>query len=135
MKYIGASNLKCKSCGETKTLDSFNKSSRSCRDCQHVAGKKHYQKRKQHYIDKATMRKDVLVEFLRKLKDNKPCVDCKIVHRHFALDFDHRDPSTKTACVSAMVGYSREKLLEEIDKCDLVCATCHRYRTFKDLSS
>ncbi len=28
-----------------------------------------------------------------------------------------------------MVGYSREALLREIAKCDLVCANCHRART------
>lgn len=43
-----------------------------------------------------------------------------------ALVFHHRDPSTKSDCVSRMVrtaGIARIKA--EIDKCDVLCANCH----------
>ena len=42
------------------------------------------------------------------------------------LDFPHRDPASKHRSVSYMVNYSRERLLAEIDKCDLLCCNCHR---------
>lgn len=47
------------------------------------------------------------------------------------MDFDHLDPSTKTASISKLSKWrgNKEKLLEEIAKCELVCSNCHRQRT------
>lgn len=44
------------------------------------------------------------------------------------LDFHHRDPSTKRASVREMMRghYPFEALLEEVEKCDVICANCHR---------
>jgi hypothetical protein len=48
-----------------------------------------------------------------------------------AMDFDHRDPTTKVAKV--MNHRNRvAPVLREIAKCDLVCANCHRIRTFRE---
>ena len=49
------------------------------------------------------------------------------------MDFDHRDRKTKLTNINRMINYrsySKEKILEEIEKCDLVCANCHRIRTY-----
>jgi hypothetical protein len=63
-------------------------------------------------------------------KKNVPCMDCNISYPHFVMDFDHRDPKTKSMNVSAFGDHlSYKKLDEEIAKCDLVCANCHRIRT------
>ena len=49
------------------------------------------------------------------------------------LDFDHlRD---KVADVSAMLNRRWPVILAEIEKCDVVCANCHRRRTAKRLGS
>jgi len=44
-----------------------------------------------------------------------------------ALEFHHRDPSKKDFSISEK-GYTRswKKVRDEIDKCLLVCANCHR---------
>ena len=63
-----------------------------------------------------------------KIKD-APCVDCGGRFPSCAMDFDHRDPSQKLAGVGMMMGYKIETIQKEIDKCDLVCANCHRIRT------
>lgn len=62
---------------------------------------------------------------------SKPCTDCGRSFPAVCMDFDHRDPSSKVLAVSHMVslGYSLQRILDEIDKCDLVCANCHRVRT------
>jgi hypothetical protein len=46
----------------------------------------------------------------------------------YPLDFHHRDPATKLFGVSAGVssGRSVARLLAEIAKCDLLCASCHK---------
>ena len=33
--------------------------------------------------------------------------------------------------ISSMCGFSNKKVLEEIAKCDIVCANCHRIRTHR----
>ena len=70
-------------------------------------------------------------EFVRALKD-KPCVDCGGIFPSCAMDFDHRDPSRKIANVSKLAhsAEAQDKILREIAKCDLVCANCHRVRTY-----
>lgn len=44
------------------------------------------------------------------------------------LDFHHRDGVTKTMGVGTMVtyGYGKRALMQEIAKCDVLCANCHR---------
>jgi hypothetical protein len=44
------------------------------------------------------------------------------------LDFHHRDPATKLKCVAKMMSTTRNwaAVLEEIKKCDVLCANCHR---------
>jgi len=59
------------------------------------------------------------------------CFDCGVAYPSYIFDFDHRDPSEKRAEPSAlMAASSMERIKEEIDRCDLVCANCHRHRTY-----
>ena len=66
---------------------------------------------------------------LRK-KLNKPCKDCKQVFNPWQMDFDHRPGTHKIKNLSQMRRERDKKILEEIAKCDLVCANCHRQRTW-----
>lgn len=47
------------------------------------------------------------------------------------MDFDHRPGETKLFDICLGYRYSRKKLDAEIAKCDVVCANCHRDRTYK----
>ena len=58
-----------------------------------------------------------------------PCIDCgeKDI---IVLEFDHRHGMEKVGDVAKMVfSYSWERILLEIEKCDVRCANCHRRRT------
>lgn len=59
-----------------------------------------------------------------------PCIDCGETD-WVVLEFDHRDRATKLFAVSEMIQrqYSLSKIIEEIAKCDVRCASCHRRRT------
>lgn len=59
----------------------------------------------------------------------KGCMDCGYNAHPAALEFDHVS-GTKLFNIGEQVGKrSREKLWEEIAKCDVVCANCHNIRT------
>jgi 5-methylcytosine-specific restriction endonuclease McrA len=66
-------------------------------------------------------------EKLRAIKA-QPCLDCGLVPPSCAMDFDHK--VGKIQKISAMaLRRNWGAVLEEIAKCDLVCARCHRLRT------
>lgn len=54
---------------------------------------------------------------------------------HFAcFDFDHIDSKTKKAGIGVLVGRSSIKVIEEeMQKCQLLCAACHRIKTHEQL--
>ena len=68
--------------------------------------------------------------WVMELKANTPCVDCGKLHHPVVMEFDHRVPMEKTKLVSAMMGASPDRIMAEINKCDLVCSNCHQYRTY-----
>ena len=71
-------------------------------------------------------------ELVDPIKD-VPCMDCGGRFPPCAMDFDHRDPSIKIFNISAFANQSlttrKDMMLDEIAKCDIVCANCHRIRT------
>ena len=65
-----------------------------------------------------------------------PCADCGGVFAQCSMDFDHRDPSTKLRAVMGMISnFGLDRILAEVAKCDIVCANCHRLRTFQRRSA
>jgi len=56
------------------------------------------------------------------------CVRCGWVGNLSAFDFHHKDPSIKEFTPSAgyLANQSWSKVKEELDKCELLCAICHR---------
>ena len=59
-----------------------------------------------------------------------PCADCGQVYPPWVMQFDHVR-GTKEGGVSRMaVGASLERLMAEVEKCELVCGNCHLNRTY-----
>lgn len=86
---------------------------------------------KQSTLDKKRQRQRNKARFLYALKD-EPCVDCGIKYPHYVMQFDHvPERGEKIMDVSAMKYYSLDRILAEIEKCDLVCANCHCERTHR----
>ena len=62
-----------------------------------------------------------------------PCADCKTRYPVFVMDFDHRPGVEKLFNIGASLkkyASQLDVLRAEIAKCDVVCANCHRIRTF-----
>lgn len=54
------------------------------------------------------------------------CVGCGTTEN---LQFDHIDRTTKSCNVAGLLAGKLEKLVEEAQKCQLLCETCHRHKT------
>ena len=78
-------------------------------------------------------RKDKLKIWLSDYKKNLVCKTCG-ESRWYVLEFHHRDPDEKEKAIGQMLhdGWSREKIMKEIEKCDTLCANCHRELHYLD---
>ena len=68
-------------------------------------------------------------DLIQEIKLERGCVDCGYREHPEALDFDHIGEG-KHFIVSKLKTHSLEAIMEEIDKCEVVCANCHRIRTY-----
>lgn len=68
----------------------------------------------------------------RWLQDRKK--KCKFCpeNRFPCLDFHHRERGEKVATIGQVRHWNQERLVEEIAKCDVVCANCHRWLHWKE---
>lgn len=76
-----------------------------------------------------------LRKYVRDAKD-KPCHDCGNRYPPYVMDFDHVG-GVKLYNVSQMAPRdgSLIRIQAEIDKCEVVCANCHRVRTFNRMKT
>ncbi|KKS42830.1 MAG: hypothetical protein UV37_C0016G0005 [Candidatus Collierbacteria bacterium GW2011_GWA1_42_60] len=137
---------KCSKCHVEKELSEYyfrHKGKRAgehynhCKECLRIRGKTYYQENHERQLRLSvnrnrTRRKDQR-EFVSALK-NLPCADCGRKYPPYVMDFDHRDKNYKHGNIGTLVSqayFTKERLLKEIQKCDLVCSNCHRIRTFR----
>jgi hypothetical protein len=99
-------------------------------DCTSIVGKKgSFGFCSKHY--RRLMRKLVWDEII-KMKGGK-CERCGGEFPYTVYDLHHRDPSQKEFTISHSFGkFSRETILREAEKCDLLCVNCHRIVHFGD---
>lgn len=90
---------------------------------------RYYQRNRQREIDRVMTRQRATLEFLRQLR-RVPCMDCGGTFQPHQMDFDHRDPASKAFQVTDRLLAPRHRLLQEVAKCDIVCANCHAVRTY-----
>jgi hypothetical protein len=92
---------------------------------------RHYRKYRDKCNESARKRAAERLKFMQDFKESNGCTDCKQSFPHYILEFDHRPPHTGRGPVNQLYGRCWEVLLTEIEKCDVVCANCHRIRTWK----
>jgi hypothetical protein len=127
----------CSRCGIEQSINEFVwRRSRGawgshCRACRAEYGRAHYEKNRDLYKERAIAQKRRLLqertEFLFEYFRVNPCRDCG-ESDPVVLEFDHlRDKHFNIG--GHLPFYKWERILEEIAKCDVVCANCHRRRT------
>ena len=71
--------------------------------------------------------------WLDELKAGKACTDCGRTYPSYVMEWDHLPGADKklTLANTRRAAFGRERILAELAKCELVCANCHRARTFR----
>lgn len=142
----------CNKCNKAKSTADFHKQyakksgfTSKCKDCCREYGRQYFQKNKEKFQERKRNYRKQRRELIQSFKD-KPCMDCEIQYPYYVMEFDHRKPEDKEFLISQAVwGYKsqsgkrrkikssdavgEDRLLKEIDKCDVVCSNCHRIRT------
>ena len=84
---------------------------------------------KQKTKQRSQKRREEVRDIIRTFKQNKTCPDCNVSYPYYVMDFDHI-PDNKIESISKMASwFPIKEIIEDIDKCEVVCANCHRERT------
>lgn len=133
----------CNHCGERKPIEEFNwrwkhlnKRQSTCRTCQNEQKRNWYKRNKKTHIpnmvENRVKKQSAGREYVWSYLTTHPCLDCG-EKDPIVLEFDHVK-GKKRASISRLLrnGHSVEVIQEEINKCEVVCANCHRRRTYKN---
>jgi len=103
-----------------------------CKKCQCEYQQKHYSSRKAYYVGKAKVRNEFLREFVQRVRRISTCKCGE--DRWWVLDFHHRDGLSKIDNVPNLAarGMGIGTIKDEMRKCDILCANCHRDVHYKE---
>ena len=125
-------------CGTRAGYLAHRKRGENCEACKRAATRELGQKRGATPRSTATRIKGRIAVIEEKLRRGE-CMDCgmKVTREnYFCFDFDHREPMEKSFAISSKSrDVARATLEAEFDKCDLVCANCHRIRTHQQIKT
>lgn len=91
---------------------------------------KWYAKNGKKQRDAIYARRKAVRDAVKKYKSETPCADCKKNYPHYVMDFDHVR-GKKSYNISDKLRVSPSPAIwKEIAKCEVVCANCHRERSY-----
>ena len=100
------------------------------RDYARAYGREYYRRNREHLLKKQKEKNRRHIErvgaWLNDYKKQLSCARCFESHPA-TLQFHHRDPKEKDFSISLyrMGKWSRERILKEVAKCEVICANCH----------
>lgn len=129
---------RCGRCHQSKAVEDFawrrkarGQRDNYCRPCRLAYKQEHYAAHRTRYIANASRRKRALIDermaYLIEFFRERPCADCGETDP-LVLEFDHLGHK-KFNIAKGLPNYTWQSVLDEIAKCDVVCANCHRRRT------
>lgn len=105
---------KCTGCNKLKPLSEYykngNRFQAQCKECHKEHSRKIYKQK---------------VNTVNQYKSDNGCDKCGD-NRHYVLEFHHLDPSQKDYTISDRQRASLSALMDEINKCAILCSNCHR---------
>lgn len=80
-------------------------------------------------IQRQRDRRGEVKKYIQSIKQESVCTDCKENYPFWIMEFDHLGDKEFNICAWYNSTGSLEKVRQEIEKCEVVCANCHRNRT------
>jgi hypothetical protein len=126
---------RCGRCGKIKPTYEFhrwhNEWQAWCKPCRREYAASHYQANKSRRQAQNKKRQAEFFAWYISLKAGRPCADCGRVFHPAAMHWDHLPGADKKADLANLARRgNRQLILDEIKKCELVCANCHAVRSF-----
>ena len=129
----------CATCARVLPVESFakrrdrpSKFASNCRPCTAEYQAEWHKERNADSLERMANRRDRIraanYEYISSYKTQRGCFDCQRRYAAHVLDFDHVE-GEKVANVASMYSLPLDSIKREIQKCQVVCANCHRYRT------
>jgi hypothetical protein len=126
----------CSKCNTRKNTEEFsfrnkNKGSRraECKACFKPLSQNHYKKNRQAYNQRGIERRKITRDWILTYLSSKKCKDCGNSDIR-VLEFDHvADNKSYNIAILIAKGYGLVTLNKEVEKCEVVCANCHKIRT------
>ncbi len=130
---------RCSICKAEKSFSEFNKHAGRkdglqphCRECNRERSRAYYNRNPRLHIKNVRQnkakyvakRKEQLIAYLLE----HPCVDCGNTDIR-VLEFDHLRDKERNISKMLATGCGWDRISAEIEKCEVVCANCHRIRT------
>ena len=128
----------CSKCNGSKPLSDFHAFKRSkdghqsiCKSCMKIAYRKCRKQKHKHYravqLARENRNRDRFIDW----KKEQSCMQCGM-NNYVCLELHHRDPKEKDIDVSdACRSWAWKRLAKELQKCDILCANCHRIEHHK----
>lgn len=101
-----------------------------CKECGKRLTRSHYRNNKRQYLDRNVRSYLKRRELVKQMK-SRACADCDVQYPFYVMDFDHREGEIKEYELNRVDRMTTRAILREIEKCDVVCANCHRVRTYE----
>lgn len=102
---------------------------------QQEAKRRHYEANKvvikARARERTTRVRNDIRAWLREYLSTHHCVDCG-ESNPIVLEFDHIRPKKFNIGDAAKYGYALKTVQDEVAKCEVRCANCHRKKTYRD---
>jgi hypothetical protein len=134
---------KCNHCGKLKEETEFNWRYKTlgirhptCKECQKLFRKNWYEgsaheRHLRNVKERQSAARDYARDFVYDYLSIHPCTKCGESDPR-VLEFHHRGGKDMEVSYMVSAGYSVERIQGEIEKCDVLCANCHRKITVQE---
>jgi len=125
--------LICSVCKQEKDECNFNFKDKSkgkrrttCKICSREQSRQHYENNKEYYSDRNKKYREKIDNEWNEFKNGLKC--CRCGESHIAcIVFHHKDPCEKEYTIAnKSKRYRLEYIKKELEKCEILCANCHR---------
>lgn len=122
-------------CGTQAKYQRHRKAGEDCSICREAARVHALSKYKPRPPRTAPTRQDKKKLILEAKFERGACAHCHLeitLENWMVFEWDHIDPTIKSFQLSNSRAHSVEKILKELEKCQMLCSNCHQKHTYNE---